>query len=130
MRVKKPDPSLQTTTPTKPEPRRSSSRRAAEEDPDDGSGSGDESGSGSDTSAFRIGNGVAHSPGEYRDGAITHISLKNFVTYDRMEVTPGPYMNMIIGPNGTGKSTLVCAIALGLGGRPSLLGRAKDISEF
>ena len=37
---------------------------------------------------------------------------------------------MIIGPNGTGKSTIVCAVALGLGGAPSLLGRAKNISEF
>ncbi|KAJ2728023.1 Structural maintenance of chromosomes protein 5 [Coemansia sp. D1744] len=83
-----------------------------------------------DFSAFHIGNSVAHNLGDYRDGSITQISLKNFVTYDRMEVTPGPHMNMIIGPNGTGKSTIVCAIALGLGGRPSLLGRAKDISEF
>ncbi|CAO3703824.1 unnamed protein product [Rhizopus stolonifer] len=39
-------------------------------------------------------------------------------------------MNMIIGPNGTGKSTIVCAIALGLGGAPNLLGRAKNIQEF
>ncbi|KAJ2850517.1 Structural maintenance of chromosomes protein 5 [Coemansia brasiliensis] len=95
--------------------------------------SANESGSESDNSRlgdFHIGSSVKHDLSEYREGAITHISLKNFVTYDRMEVTPGPYMNMIIGPNGTGKSTIVCAIALGLGGRPSLLGRAKDISEF
>ncbi|KAJ1676838.1 Structural maintenance of chromosomes protein 5, partial [Spiromyces aspiralis] len=56
--------------------------------------------------------------------------MKNFVTYDRCELYPGPYFNMVIGPNGTGKSTIVCAIALGLGGSPSLLGRAKDVSEF
>jgi chromosome segregation ATPase len=37
---------------------------------------------------------------------------------------------MIIGPNGTGKSTIVCAIALGLGGSTSILGRARNISEF
>ena len=37
---------------------------------------------------------------------------------------------MIIGPNGTGKSTLVCAICLGLGWETKHLGRAKDISEF
>jgi hypothetical protein len=37
---------------------------------------------------------------------------------------------MIIGPNGTGKSTLVCAICLGLGSKPSVLGRAKDIGEY
>ncbi|KAJ1831048.1 Structural maintenance of chromosomes protein 5 [Coemansia sp. RSA 2711] len=123
-RVKKTEPSA------KPEPQRRSRRtQPAAED------SGDESGADSDASGggqsdLHIGNGVAHNFGDYRDGAITHIKLKNFVTYDRMEVTPGPHMNMIIGPNGTGKSTIVCAIALGLGGRPSLLGRAKDISEF
>lgn len=37
---------------------------------------------------------------------------------------------MIIGPNGTGKSTLVCAICLGLGWSTSHLGRAKDLGEF
>jgi structural maintenance of chromosomes protein 5 len=37
---------------------------------------------------------------------------------------------MIIGPNGTGKSTLVCAICLGLGFSPSCLGRAKEVGEF
>jgi len=37
---------------------------------------------------------------------------------------------MIIGPNGTGKSTVVCAICLGLGSPTSTLGRAKDVGEF
>ncbi|KAI8390359.1 P-loop containing nucleoside triphosphate hydrolase protein, partial [Blakeslea trispora] len=66
----------------------------------------------------------------YVEGSIVKITLRNFVTYDYCEVFPGPQMNMIIGPNGTGKSTIVCAIALGLGGSPSLLGRAKNINEF
>ncbi|KAJ2785249.1 Structural maintenance of chromosomes protein 5 [Coemansia interrupta] len=66
----------------------------------------------------------------YKPGSIKHIALENFVTYDHISVTPGPHMNMIIGPNGTGKSTIVCAIALGLGEKTSVLGRAKDISEF
>lgn len=64
------------------------------------------------------------------EGSIYKITLTNFVTYDYCEIFPGPQMNMIIGPNGTGKSTIVCAIALGLGGAPSLLGRAKNIAEF
>jgi chromosome segregation ATPase len=37
---------------------------------------------------------------------------------------------MIIGPNGTGKSTIVSAIALGLGYHPKELGRAREIKEF
>ena len=35
---------------------------------------------------------------------------------------------MIMGPNGTGKSTVVCAMCLGLNGNTNLLGRAKEVS--
>ncbi|CAO3684313.1 unnamed protein product [Umbelopsis vinacea] len=66
----------------------------------------------------------------YVSGSIVRIALKNFVTYNWCEFFPGPQLNMIIGPNGTGKSTIVCAIALGLGGSTSVLGRARNISEF
>lgn len=39
-------------------------------------------------------------------------------------------MNMVIGPNGTGKSSLVCAICLGLGFPSNVLGRATAYGEF
>ena len=39
-------------------------------------------------------------------------------------------LNVVIGPNGTGKSTILCAICLGLGGEPPLLGRADDARTF
>ncbi|KAJ3121956.1 Structural maintenance of chromosomes protein 5 [Nowakowskiella sp. JEL0407] len=68
--------------------------------------------------------------GGYCEGAIVRVKLQNFVTYDSLEFYPGPNLNMIIGPNGTGKSTIVCAIALGLGGTPNLLGRQKEIQDF
>ena len=66
----------------------------------------------------------------HQPGSIVRVSLKNFVTYTRAEFHPGPSLNMVIGPNGTGKSTLVCAICLGLGWKTEHLGRAKDIGEF
>lgn len=66
----------------------------------------------------------------YLPGSIVRVKLRNFVTYDQVEFCPGPYLNMIIGPNGTGKSTISCAIALCLGYKPSLLGRATDVSAF
>ncbi|OSX59547.1 hypothetical protein POSPLADRAFT_1048859 [Postia placenta MAD-698-R-SB12] len=53
-------------------------------------------------------------------GSIVRIQLKNFVTYDYVEFRPGPYLNMIFGPNGTGKSTIACAICLGLDFPPSI----------
>jgi DNA repair ATPase RecN len=66
----------------------------------------------------------------FQSGSIVRVKLTNFVTYTAAEFHLGPSLNMIIGPNGTGKSTLVCAICLGLGWSSELLGRAKDVREF
>ncbi|KAI2064306.1 Structural maintenance of chromosomes protein 5 [Ophidiomyces ophidiicola] len=66
----------------------------------------------------------------YRPGAVVRIKLTDFVTYKSAELKPGPRLNMVIGPNGTGKSTLVCAICLGLGEGPQHLGRARDAAEY
>jgi chromosome segregation ATPase len=66
---------------------------------------------------------------EFQPGSIVRVKLKNFVTYTAAEFHLGPSLNMIIGPNGTGKSTLVCAICLGLGWASELLGRPKEPKE-
>lgn len=66
----------------------------------------------------------------HQPGSIVRVKLTNFVTYSKAEFFPGPSLNMVIGPNGTGKSTLVCAICLGLGWGPQVLGRAKEVGEF
>ncbi|RMZ98894.1 structural maintenance of chromosomes 5 [Brachionus plicatilis] len=66
----------------------------------------------------------------YAHGSIIRIKLENFVTYDSLEFSPQPNLNVIIGPNGTGKSTIVCAICLGMTGKPSVLGRASNIADF
>lgn len=77
-------------------------------------------------------NGDAHAVNteEYQPGSIVRVAVQNFVTYEKAEFFPGPYLNMVIGPNGTGKSSLVCAICLGLGYSPKHLGRAGSIKEF
>ena len=67
---------------------------------------------------------------EFQPGAIVRVKLTNLVTYENAEFFPGPNLNMVIGPNGTGKSSLVCAICLGLGWGPNHLGRAQQIGEF
>lgn len=53
-------------------------------------------------------------------GSIVRIHCVNFQTYDNVSCYPGPDLNMIIGPNGTGKSTLAAAIAVGLGFPPKV----------
>ena len=73
-------------------------------------------------------NGVT--PDDYSPGAIVRVTVENFVTYEKAEFFPGPNLNMVIGPNGTGKSSLVCAICLGLGYGPKHLGRAGSVKEF
>ena len=56
--------------------------------------------------------------------------LHYYRTYKGVEFYPGPNLNVIVGPNGTGKSTIVCGICLGLAGKPSILGRATKAEEF
>lgn len=56
----------------------------------------------------------------YVPGSIVRIQLKNFVTYDFVEFRPGANLNMIFGPNGTGKSSIACAICIGLNGSPTV----------
>ncbi|KAG6027290.1 hypothetical protein E4U41_000973, partial [Claviceps citrina] len=67
---------------------------------------------------------------DFKPGAIVRVSVQDFVTYEKADFFPGPHLNMVIGPNGTGKSSLVCAICLGLGYSPKHLGRAGSIKEF
>ena len=63
-------------------------------------------------------------------GKVVSVSMKNFLTYKECTVTFDPCLNVIIGPNGTGKSSIVCAICLGLNGKPRLLGRSTDEREY
>ncbi|KAL9275161.1 Structural maintenance of chromosomes protein 5-like protein, partial [Drosera capensis] len=67
---------------------------------------------------------------DYLPGNMIEIELGNFMTFDHLVCKPGPRMNLVIGANGAGKSSLVCAIAIGLGGDPQLLGRASSVGAF
>jgi len=51
-------------------------------------------------------------------------------TYDNVVCKPGPNLNVIIGPNGTGKSSIICGICLAVGGKPKILGRSDSIADF
>jgi len=66
----------------------------------------------------------------FRAGSIIRVRVKNFLTYDECEVFPGARLNIVIGPNGTGKSALTHAICLACGGNPGTIGRSKDMTTF
>lgn len=51
-------------------------------------------------------------------------------TYDDLEIQPKKGLNLILGLNGTGKSSIMCAICLGLAGKPHFTGRASQLSDF
>ncbi|EKC98079.1 nucleus protein [Trichosporon asahii var. asahii CBS 8904] len=67
---------------------------------------------------------------DYVAGSVVRIKLKNFMTYDFVEFHPGPHLNMILGPNGTGKSSIAAAIAIGLAFPPKIMGRAHDLKSY
>ena len=54
---------------------------------------------------------------EYDWGSIVLICLVNVMHYSDITVRPLPGFNVLIGHNGSGKSAIVNAICLGLGGR-------------
>lgn len=63
-------------------------------------------------------------------GAIVRIRIRNFMTYTDTELRPGPNLNIILGPNGTGKSAIVCCIIVGLAGEVGLTGRGSSPADF
>uniref|UniRef100_A0A1B0FUX9 Structural maintenance of chromosomes protein 5 n=1 Tax=Lutzomyia longipalpis TaxID=7200 RepID=A0A1B0FUX9_LUTLO len=63
-------------------------------------------------------------------GKIHSVTVNNFITYDSVKLFAGPYLNIIIGPNGTGKSTLVAAIVIAMGGNCGTLARGKKIEDY
>ncbi len=58
----------------------------------------------------------------YKAGSIVRVKMRNFLTYDECEVFPGPKLNVLIGPNGTGKSAMTHAICLACAGTPKDVG--------
>ncbi|CAN8071545.1 unnamed protein product [Agarophyton chilense] len=66
----------------------------------------------------------------FRRGNLLRVQMKNFLTFSDTTILPGPRMNLIIGPNGTGKSSVANAVCIVFGGHPRLLGRSTDLGGF
>ncbi|GAB0099573.1 Structural maintenance of chromosomes protein 5 [Sergentomyia squamirostris] len=63
-------------------------------------------------------------------GKIHSVTVNNFITYDSVKLFAGPFLNVLIGPNGTGKSTIVAAIVIGMGGSCQTLSRGKKLEDY
>uniref|UniRef100_A0A672JAY2 Structural maintenance of chromosomes protein 5 n=1 Tax=Salarias fasciatus TaxID=181472 RepID=A0A672JAY2_SALFA len=66
----------------------------------------------------------------WKTAGLTETSALCHRTYSYTVVRPGPNLNMIVGANGTGKSSIVCAICLGLAGKTALLGRGDKVGLY
>ena len=127
--IEEDDPEDASSAPSGSSPSSASSKRPRLDAVDDASDEEDEA-----NNVGHVANGVNDETQndvlEFQPGAIVRVCVENFVTYEKAEFFPGPNLNMVIGPNGTGKSSLVCAICLGLGFSARLLGRATAVKEF
>ena len=63
-------------------------------------------------------------------GSVVRVSLRNFMTYVNETFWPGPNFNVVVGANGSGKSSIVTALCICLGGDLNYLNRQTDISSL
>ncbi|MED6154413.1 Structural maintenance of chromosomes protein 5 [Stylosanthes scabra] len=75
-------------------------------------------------------NFVSEGYDDHMPGNILKVELSKFMTFDYLSFKPGPRLNLVVGPNGSGKTSLVCAITLGLCGEPQLLGRTTSVGAY
>uniref|UniRef100_A0A3B5AVH8 Structural maintenance of chromosomes protein 6 n=1 Tax=Stegastes partitus TaxID=144197 RepID=A0A3B5AVH8_9TELE len=64
-------------------------------------------------------------------GLIESISLKNFMCHHSLGLFRfGPNVNFIVGNNGSGKSAILTALIVGLGGKATMTNRGASLKDF
>ena len=64
------------------------------------------------------------------NGIIRSITCHNFMCHRHLEITLGPLINFIVGHNGSGKSAILTALAICLGGKASSTNRGQSLKSF
>jgi len=64
--------------------------------------------------------------GDFERGQIVQLKVKNWVTFHSAVLSPICGLNFIVAPNGAGKSALISAICIVLGGKTKALGRGSS----
>lgn len=67
---------------------------------------------------------------ELKSGKIKKISLKNFMCHANFEVELNHCVNIFMGLNGSGKSAILTAIAIGLGSKASSTARSTNLKDL
>ncbi|KAI1932548.1 Structural maintenance of chromosomes protein 6 [Ophidiomyces ophidiicola] len=64
------------------------------------------------------------------NGIIERIDCYNFMCHKHLSLELGPLINFIVGKNGSGKSAVLTALALCLGGKASATNRGQSLKNF
>jgi chromosome segregation ATPase len=67
---------------------------------------------------------------ETDSGIIEEIQCINFMCHEHLTVTLGPLINFIIGHNGSGKSAVLTALTICLGGKATATNRAQNLKSL
>lgn len=74
---------------------------------------------------------IGHEPNAPADhGILERVECYNFMCHDHFSVELGPLINFIVGKNGSGKSAILTAITLCLGGKASATNRGQNLKSF
>ncbi|KAL1995373.1 hypothetical protein VTN49DRAFT_1560 [Thermomyces lanuginosus] len=71
---------------------------------------------------------VPNTPAEC--GIIERIDCYNFMCHEHFSVELGPLINFIVGKNGSGKSAILTALTICLGGKASVTNRGQSLKNF
>ncbi|KAG8723854.1 Structural maintenance of chromosomes protein 6 [Ceratobasidium sp. 395] len=63
-------------------------------------------------------------------GIIQRVEMTNFMCHQRLAMNLDPQINFVVGNNGSGKSAVLSAIAIALGGRSASTGRGTGLKKF
>ena len=64
------------------------------------------------------------------NGIIESVTCTNFMCHSHLEVPLGPLINFVIGHNGSGKSAILTAITICLGGKATTTNRGQSLKSF